>query len=294
MSDPAVLLSQLVAKGSSKLSEGLYTAIPATVVSVVDGFRGMLINAKPKLLIKNGDGTTAERQTILNVPVQMPATRRSAITMPVAAGDDVLLIFSMEGIDSWKRHFSANPIEPLDFRRHSMRDAYAITGVFPISGSVNQQNNRSLPHNTNDLVVSHNLKSGNETEIRFLSGGGIIINTSQNIVANCNDATVNCNTLTANTTTTEVNATTATVNATTVEVNSSDFTVNSDTATINSSSLTLAAGSISAGGGGGGGTNAAWQGDMIINGSLVVNGINFSSHLHGGVQGGNSDTGAPK
>lgn len=287
MSDPAVLLSQLIGKGSDKLSEGLYTAIPATVVSVVDGFRGMLINAKPKLLIKNGDGTTAERQTILNVPVQMPATRRSAITMPVAAGDDVLLIFSMEGIDSWKRHFSTSPIEPLDYRRHSMRDAYAITGVFPISGSVNQQNNRSLPHNTNDLVVSHNLKSGSETEIRLLSGGGIIVNTSQDIVANCNN-------LTANTTTTEVNATTATVNATTVEVNSSDFTVNSDTATINSSSLTLAAGSISAGGGGGGGTNAVWQGDMIINGSLVVNGINFSSHLHGGVQGGSSDTGAPK
>ena len=122
--------------------------------------------------------------------------------------------------------------------------------------------------------MAHNLK-GNETEIRFLSGGGIVINTQQ-------DVEVNCTNLIANTTSTEVNATTATVNADSVEVNSNTFDVNSTAATINAASLTLGVGGISAGGSGGGATTASYNGVLDIQGSLIVNGINFSTHIHGG------------
>lgn len=278
------LLAELLSKAGEKATSDMYTAIPAVVVSVVNGFEGLLINAKPKLLVRDRSGEVSERSTILNVPVQMPSTKRSAITYPVAAGDDVLLIFSMQGIDSWKRHNERTSVEPLDFRKYSMRDCFAITGIFPVGNSVNSQANRSLPHNTDDLVVSHNLK-GNETEVRLLGGGGIVINTQQNVE-------VNCTNLSANTTNTTVNATSATVNSDT-------FSVNATTASISASSLTLGVGSISAGGEGGGDAGASYNGTLDIQGAFSVNGVDYTtfynkflSHTHGNGNNG-SDTTAP-
>lgn len=168
----------------------MYTALPAIVVGVNDTFSGLSVNVQPAINIKHIDGDITQRPTILNVPVQMPASSTSAFTFPVNIGDSVLLIFSMSGIDTWKRG-DGRATTPSDFRHHSVRDCVAITGVFPFANSVNNPSKRSWPHSTQDTVMVHNIGTGTETEIRMKPSGDIVINTNQNITANCNTATVN-------------------------------------------------------------------------------------------------------
>lgn len=171
-------------------STDLYTALPAIVVGVNDNLSGLSVNVQPAINIKHIDGDVTPRPTILNVPVQMPASSTSAFTFPVNVGDSVLLIFSMNGIDTWKRGVGKSST-PSDFRHHSIRDCVAITGVFPFANSVNNPSKRSWPHSTQDTVMVHNIGKGTETEIRMKPSGDIVINTNQNITANCNTATVN-------------------------------------------------------------------------------------------------------
>lgn len=185
-------------------SAELYTALPAIVVGVNDNLSGLSVNVQPAINIKHIDGDVTPRPTILNVPVQMPASSTSAFTFPVNVGDSILLIFSMNGIDTWKRGMGKSST-PSDFRHHSIRDCVAITGVFPFANSVNNPSKRSWPHSTQDTVMVHNIGKGTETEIRMKPSGDIVINTNQNITANCNAATVNASEV-------EVNASSMNVN----------------------------------------------------------------------------------
>ena len=178
-------------------STELYTALPAIVVSVNAGLTSMSVNVQPTVNIRQEDGDIEERPTILNVPVQMPASSTSAFTFPVNVGDTVLLVFTMQGIDTWKRG-TGKPTTPSDFRHHSIRDCFAITGVFPFSNSVNNPNKRSWAHSTQDTVMVHNIGTGSETEVRMKPSGDIIINTNQNVTANCNKATINSSSIEMN------------------------------------------------------------------------------------------------
>lgn len=179
----------------------MYTALPAIVVGVNDTFSGLSVNVQPAINIKHIDGDITQRPTILNVPVQMPASSTSAFTFPVNIGDSVLLIFSMSGIDTWKRG-DGRATTPSDFRHHSVRDCVAITGVFPFSNSVNNPSKRSWPHSTQDTVMVHNIGTGTETEIRMKPSGNIIVNTKQNVEVNCNNATINAESMNVNVPTT--------------------------------------------------------------------------------------------
>ena len=131
----------------------------------------------------------------------MPASSTSAFTFPINIGDSVLLIFSMSGIDTWKRG-DGRATTPSDFRHHSVRDCVAITGVFPFSNSVNNPSKRSWPHSTQDTVMVHNIGTGTETEIRMKPSGNIIVNTKQNVEVNCNNATINAESMNVNVPTT--------------------------------------------------------------------------------------------
>lgn len=222
----------------------MYTSLPAIVVGVNDNLTGLSVNVQPAINIKHIDGDITPRPTILNVPVQMPASKTSAFTFPVNVGDTVLLIFPMSGIDTWKRG-DGRPTTPSDFRHHSVRDCVAITGVFPFANSVNHPSKRSWPHSTQDTVMAHNIGTGSEVEVRMKPSGDIVINTKQNVEVNCNNATINANSMNVNVPTT------------------------------------------------------TWVGDInqtggqIVSGDVVAGGISQITHVHGGVQGGNSQTSTP-
>jgi len=181
----------------------MYTAIPCRVVAVQNNLRRQVVDVQPLIEIYLQDGTTEEHPVILSVPVVLPGSSRSQVSFPVFVGDTVLCIFCQRGIDNFKIG-TGQPLSSTDFRRFDKRDAVAIPGLFPFSRAVNNPDLRTRPHNTFDMVVSHNIGTAGETEIRLKESGDIEINSPTKLSVNVPDV--------------QINTTTAEVNASTVEV----------------------------------------------------------------------------
>jgi len=82
----------------------------------------------PLINEKYADGTVLRLPIITNVPVVMPATNAARITLPIAAGDGVLIVFSQRSLDLWLSEGGIT--DAGDIRMHSMSDAVAIPGLF--------------------------------------------------------------------------------------------------------------------------------------------------------------------
>lgn len=187
------MLQELIESSFDKNTEGVFTAIPGIVVRVRDNFQNLYIDVQPAINDNKRDGSTTERPVVLNVPVQMPSSSKAALTLPIAPGDPVLLIYSMRGVDVWKRG-DGYPQTPSDFRKFDKRDCFAIPGVWPISRSVNNPSKHSWDHNPQDVVLVNNLGATNEVEVRLKQDGNVLIRTRNNVSIECDNAEVVANT----------------------------------------------------------------------------------------------------
>ena len=77
-----------------------------------------------------------------------------------------------------------------------------------------------------------------------------------------------------------------------------DFSVSCENFTVNAQTIVLTAPTIELNGqitgGGGGGATATFTGDINASGDVTAGSISLQTHVHGGIQPGGSDTGAPK
>lgn len=163
--------------------ESMFFCQPAIVVGVqhLDQQR---IDVQPCINRLDADGYSVEYPAILSVPLQFPSSSTSAVTFPVNQGDTVLLVFSQRGMDVFKGG-DGTASDPTDYRVFDKRDAIAIPSIFPFQKSINKQTNRTLPHDVNDMVVSHNIGTESECEVRMKPDGsiGITSPTIVNVVA---------------------------------------------------------------------------------------------------------------
>ena len=130
------------------------------------------IDVKPIVNHEYKDSTVVEYPTILSVPVQFPSSSTSALTFPINQGDNVLLVFSQKGLDVFKSG-ATSAHDPIDMRSFDKRDAIAIPCVNPFSKSINNPVKRTLTHNVDDMVMTHNIGKDNECEVRLTSGGEV-------------------------------------------------------------------------------------------------------------------------
>jgi hypothetical protein len=102
------------------------TALPGEVVSY-DASTG---KAEVRALVRQTyeDGVTLTPPVISNVPIIMPRTRGASLTLPVASGDPVLIVFAQWSIDRWASE--GRLVNAGDARTHSMSDAVAFLGAF--------------------------------------------------------------------------------------------------------------------------------------------------------------------
>lgn len=224
MSTRDASLQEVLVSAFDYLTAGMNTIIPGIVLTVHD--RGQnRIDVQPALNIRSEDGTQiSERPPILNVPLHMPVSKTGGLTYPINVGDTVTLLFSMRGLEIWKRG-NGYPSTPNDLRKFDIRDCVAISGLFPFSESPNQPAKHILPHNTSDVVLFHNVGKSTEVEVRLTESGDVRIRAAKGRVFIDSPLTVN-------------------------------------------------------------------QG-AIVNGGLVIDGINFGTHKHTGVAPGGSVTQGP-
>ena len=105
-----------------------WTALPCIVQSV--NFSQMTLVAQPTIqgvtYDQNNNATYVNLPLLGDVPIVFPGAGDFILTLPIAAGDEVLVIFSSRCIDGW---WSLGGIQvPMEMRMHDLSDGFAIPG----------------------------------------------------------------------------------------------------------------------------------------------------------------------
>lgn len=119
----------------------IWTCLPAIVQSV--NWDEMTVEAQPTIqgIVTNEDGTQnpVNLPLLINVPLVFPSGGGFIITMPIAAGDEVLVVFASRCIDAWWQ--SSGIQVPMEARMHDLSDGFAIPGPRSLpkipAGSIN-------------------------------------------------------------------------------------------------------------------------------------------------------------
>lgn len=246
MSDE-VGLGELITQYIDYKQEGVNTAIPAIILAVKEEGRQLLVDVQPSVSIVAEGGVVVAQASILNVPMQQPASSVAGMVFPVAVGDTVLLVFSQRAIDTWK-YGSGSPTAPSDARKFNRKDCVAIPCIFPTSKSVANENRQGPDYAAGDVAI-YNKKGGASVEIILKQSGDIIINSPGKVKVNCVDS--------------EVNASSS------VTYNTQDFTVNSSSFKVSTGNYSVSATS-----------TATTTGTFSMNGSYILNGIAMETHGH--------------
>jgi Phage protein Gp138 N-terminal domain len=106
----------------------IWTALPCMVVSV--NLSAMTLVAQPTIqgvtYDQNNNPTYVNLPILGDVPIVFPSAGGFTITLPIAAGDEVLVVFASRCIDSWWQ--SGGIGIPVEMRMHDLSDGFAIPG----------------------------------------------------------------------------------------------------------------------------------------------------------------------
>lgn len=111
--------------------ESVFTALPGEVIRYDADKQAADVQPMIKRVVRRSDGSAqAEDLPILpNVPVVFPAAGGFRLTLPVAKGDPVLLVFTQRPIDEWRR--TGELSHPGDLRLHHPSGVVALPGLMP-------------------------------------------------------------------------------------------------------------------------------------------------------------------
>ena len=106
----------------------MWTALPCIVTKV--NLTKMTLEAQPAIKgtieTANGVFKSVNLPLLVDVPIVFPSAGGFTITMPIAAGDEVLVIFASRCIDAWWQ--SGGVQRPMEARMHDLSDGFAIPG----------------------------------------------------------------------------------------------------------------------------------------------------------------------
>lgn len=151
-----------------------------------------------------------------DVPIFMPRAGNFVLTMPVTVGDECLVVFGDNCIDSWWETGAVG--NQMDNRRHDLSDGFALLGVW--------SQPKVISNYSTDSAVLRNLNNDSYVEVKE-DDINIITPTKVTVTAGSE---------------VEVNAPTVTVNATTVTVEATTVAVTGGTITLTGSSGVILSG----------------------------------------------------
>jgi len=184
--------------------DDVYTSIPAMVVGIQQIQDG-LVDVQPLVNKVYKDGSKDECPVLYGVPIIMPCTTTSSITMPVNQGDTVYLMFSQRDIDVFKNG-GDSPHDPASFRSFNMNDAVAIIGLNPVNKSKLSAKSHSIPFDNTSLIMSHNVGTEKESYIKISQEGSISIEAKNDLNFKAKSVNIKCNAVSMEASTFDVKA----------------------------------------------------------------------------------------
>lgn len=186
--DEEIGLGEVIQSFIEYTSQNKFTALPGVVLKVHNKGTQQLLDVQPSVSIRGRDGVVTDQATVLNVPYQQPASSIGGMVFPIHPGDNVLLVYSMRGIDTWKR--GDGGLAPAsDYRMFSNLDCIAIPCISPVSNTPTSGRHTS-GYSIGDVAV-YNARNGNMCEIILKADGDVIVNSPGKVTINCQNSEVN-------------------------------------------------------------------------------------------------------
>lgn len=133
----------------------IWTCLPA-IVSSVD-FSAMTIECQPSIqgmiTLPNESMIPVNLPLLVDCPIVFPSAGGFTLTLPIAVGDEVLVIFSSRCIDAWWQQGGVQP--PAELRMHDLSDGFAILGPKSQPNVISNisSTNAQLRNNAGDLYI---------------------------------------------------------------------------------------------------------------------------------------------
>lgn len=123
----------------------IWTAMPGIVESVDLDAMTIEVQLAIQGITTNADGTESHVNLplLVDVPICFPSAGGFTLTLPIAAGDEVLVMIASRCIDAWWQNGGVGV--PMEARMHDLSDGFAVPGprsqprVVPAISSVNAQ-----------------------------------------------------------------------------------------------------------------------------------------------------------
>lgn len=114
------------------LQERIWTSIPCTIVAV--NFGENTCTMTPTIagtqLMMDGTKKRVSLPTLIHCPIIWPQGGGFVLTFPLAAGDEVLALFSCRCIDNWWALGAVKEPQPeAEIRTHSLSDGFCLAGM---------------------------------------------------------------------------------------------------------------------------------------------------------------------
>lgn len=127
-----------------QLENNLRVAAPGIILSFdpAEQTVSVQIAIREKRLMEDGSEKWIDIPQLVDVPVVFPRAGGYALTFPVKAGDECLVVFGDACMDAWWQ--SGGVQNQIDCRRHDLSDGYAILGPW--------SQPRTIPNYSTDSV----------------------------------------------------------------------------------------------------------------------------------------------
>lgn len=158
----------------------LRVAIPGIVESFDASKQTVSVQPAITENIQAGDeATKATKLPILtDIPICFPRANGYCITLPIAKGDECLLVFADMCIDGWWQ--SGGVQDQMETRRHDLSDAFAIIGVTSQPRKVFGYSSENMQIRTDDSSIVMELDKGSGS-VNIQCSGNISLNAGGNI-----------------------------------------------------------------------------------------------------------------
>lgn len=150
-------LGDLLRQYVRNAAAAIHVALPARVLTY--DFRLQRASVQPVLRKVYTDGRVDDMPILSDIPVVFPRAGGASLTMPVRAGDTVMLIFGERSMDEWLAR--GGVVTPADRRQHALVDAIAVPGLVPF-------NFGTLAENNDDVLLTYD-----GSRVRLKPGGNI-------------------------------------------------------------------------------------------------------------------------
>ena len=174
-----VELPDLLGMAIGNKMDGVFTTLPAMVVSYDDATQKAVVQPLIKRRDRDGDNNAeglVDMAVISGVPILFPSVFNGGLFFPIKPKQNILLHFCSRSIDNYMISQGDATVDPQSYRTHNYSDCFATIGMttFP----------KALGSDPSDCVLVFNSDTANENKITLKANGDVVADTPAKFIIN--------------------------------------------------------------------------------------------------------------